>query len=86
VPIAKTANPMINGPRLEVGLRLRPSVMAKTQISSSAVPTASSTNGPPTEPWKYEAGNVAKIENVVSAFPALGTRWNAVLAAAIAEL
>jgi hypothetical protein len=47
------------------------SLIAVTQISRNAVPTIWSISGPHTEWPKYLAGNVAKIEKVASAFPAL---------------
>ena len=34
-------------------------------------------NGPTIPPWKKPAGNVAKIEYVANAFPALRVKWAA---------
>jgi hypothetical protein len=69
MPIAATARPMASGARLEPTAVLRVSMRATTKISRNAVPTIWSISGPAYPPWKYGAGNVAKIENVARACP-----------------
>ena len=57
-----TTRPIIHGPRLDWTGVLRMSITATTNMTRNAVPTIWSRNGPPQPPWKYGAGNVAKIE------------------------
>ena len=61
-PIAATMKPMISGPMFEPTAVFLASMTATTSITRKAVPTIWSISGPPIVPWKYGAGNVAKIE------------------------
>jgi hypothetical protein len=65
MPIATTVRPTMNGARLPLGGWLRSSVSPKITQTSRAVPMTSSRNGPH-QLWKYGAGNVAKMLNVVT--------------------
>src|ERR1700734_3681411 len=68
IPMAATTRPIMNGARLEPGEGFRWSMMARVIPTRAAVPTTWSTNGSTQLPWKYWAGNVAKIEKVPTEF------------------
>lgn len=69
MPTAATTKPTTSGPRLAFTAWLRTSRTAAISISRKAVPTIWSTRGPHTPPWKYAAGNVAKMEKVAFVWP-----------------
>jgi len=64
-PIATTTKPITIGARFALTGWLSSSTIANTNATRNAVPTTWSTNGPTQLP-RYSAGNVAKIENVVT--------------------